>query len=97
MPMISLTVMGSINQSKSMPMMSPAVVGSIKQSKACKTHKSLLWKLTMEANRGSLPQELTVEAYCRRWVVDSLRTLNIIIVCPTWLPLVTPRNHLLSV
>ena len=55
MPMISLAVVRSINQSKSMQMMSLAVVWSINQSKAY--HK----RSTVEAYPGSLPWK--VKAY----------------------------------
>ena len=46
MPMISLVVVGSINQLKSVPMMSLTVVGSIDQSNSGGFHGSL-WVVSM--------------------------------------------------
>ena len=62
MSMISLAVVGSINQSKSMLMMSVAVVGSINQSEFCQTHHGdLLRSLAAETCPRNFLQRLPVE------------------------------------
>ena len=66
MPVTSLAVVGSINQSESMLMMSLAVVWSINQSILTDP-----WRLTAETYNRDLLQKLNMDTYHRDLAMES--------------------------